>query len=292
MKATSIILVPTDFSEVTRCAAFHAATLARMSGETICLFHVIDKDTKNELKKQKEDISYIENKLKQLCREYEALLQVSCSYKLKEGNIFTTISETATEENASLIVLGTHGVQGIQKLVGAYALKVIASSKVPVIVVQKTLPPAHGIQKIISPIDSNAETKQKTMQTLHLAKMMQAKVYLYKQKGVDEHVEDHIRININFVKKHLTEHHIPFEVVEQEKHSKQFSREFIAYAKSINADLIIILNTNEKGLMEIIIGPDEQYVINNEAQIPVMCINTLQRIYQNEKSFYLNPSNG
>ncbi len=279
----SIILVPTDFSQVTECAAMHAATIAQKSGEEVCLFHVIDKTTKEDLKKKKEDEQYLETKLKRLSELIASRYKVTCSYKLKEGNIFNTIGEMAEELGASLIVLGTHGVQGIQRLVGAYALKVVSSSKVPVIIVQHELPSEAGYTRIVSPIDASVETKQKTMQTISFAKMLNAKVYLFRQKGYDELVDDRIKLNLNFVKKYLTNHDIDFEVIEQETYTKSFSKSFIDYAKSIEANMIIILTTNEKGLKDMIIGPEEQNVINNEAGIPVMCVNPLQNIYVTDR---------
>lgn len=283
MEKSTVILVPTDFTPVAESAATHAAMLARKSGETVCLFHVIDKDTKSELKKNHETLAFLEDKLQRIATAFAAKYQVPVVAKLKEGNIFTTIGEMASELEASLIVMGTHGVQGIQHLVGAYALKVVASSKIPVIIVQEKLPHANGHQIIVSPIDSSVETKQKTIQTVHVAKMLNAKVYLYKQKGYDDYIEDHIKLNLNFVKRYLKEHNVDFEVAEQEKFTKNFSKDFIAYATKISADLILILTTNEKGLMEIIIGPEEQNVINNNSQIPVMCVNPLQAIYKFER---------
>lgn len=169
------------------------------------------------------------------------------------------------------------------ELVGAYALKVVSHSKVPVIIVQHKLPSHTGYTRIVSPIDASVETKQKTMQTISLAKMLQAKVYLFKQKGFDDLVDDRIKHNMNFVKKHLSAHEIDFEVIEQEVYTKNFSKSFIDYAKAIEANLIITLTTIEKGLKDMIVGPEEQNVINNEEGIPVMCVNPLQNLYVTDR---------
>ena len=58
------------------------------------------------------------------------------SYQISKGSIFTAIAEYANEKDASLVVMGTHGMKGMQKLTGSWALKVIVKSKVPFIVVQ------------------------------------------------------------------------------------------------------------------------------------------------------------
>lgn len=279
----SKILVPTDFSEVAESAAIHAATIAQKSGDEVWLLHVINKDTKTSLKKQNEGIEHLLEKLGKLCEEYTSRFNVPFKFKLKEGSIFTTIGEVANEIGATVMVLGTHGVVGMQKIVGAYALKVVASSKIPVIIVQERLPVNNGYLKIVSPIDGSVETKQKTLQTISIAKILGAKVFLYRQKGFDDYLDDLISLNEKFVVRYLNEHNVAHEVVKQDKVSKNFAKDFITYSKSISADLVIILTTAEKGIKDIIIGPEEQMVINNEEQIPVMCVNPLQNIYRSER---------
>ncbi len=279
----SKILVPTDFSEVAESATIHAATIAQKSGDEVWLLHIINKETLANLKKQKEGMEHLLEKLGKMCESYSEKYKVSFKYKLKEGSIFTTIGEVATEIGANLMILGTHGVIGMQKIVGAYALKVVASSKIPVMIVQERLPVNNCYLKIVSPIDGSVETKQKTLQTISIAKVLGAKVYLYRQKGYDEHLDDVISLNEKFVVRYLSEHNVEHEVVKQEKISKNFAKDFIAYSKSISADLIVILTTAEKGIKDIIIGPEEQFVINNEELIPVMCVNPLQNIYRSER---------
>lgn len=280
---TPKILVPTDFSQAAENAAFQAARIALKSNDEVWLFHVIDKDSKANLKKNNEDIGYLNSKLEKQCKEFSEKFKVVFKYKLQEGNIFSTIGEFATEIGANLMVLGTHGVQGMQRITGAYALKVVASSKIPVIIVQKNSPENNEQFKLVSPIDTSKETKQKTLQTINIAKVLGAKVYLYKQKGYDEDFENIISLNTNFVRNHLIEHEVPCEVVQQEKVNKNFHTDFIAFSKSINADMIIILTTVDKDLKDMLIGPNEQLVINNEAQIPVMCVNPLQNLYVVER---------
>ena len=279
----SKILVPTDFSEVAESATIHAATIAQKSGDEVWLLHVITKETLANLKKQNLGVEHLVRKLDLNCDTYSAKYKVTFKYSLKEGSIFTTIGEMATELGATIMVLGTHGVLGVQKLVGAYALKVVASSKIPVIIVQERLPINGNYLKIVSPIDGSVETKQKTIQTITIAKILGAKVFLYRQKGYDTHLDDLISRNEKFVVKYLNEHKVEHEVVNQEKVSKNFSKDFISYSTSIGADLIIILTTAEKDLKDMIIGPEEQYVINNEPQIPVMCVNPLQNLYRSER---------
>lgn len=279
----SRILVPTDFSTVAESAISHAAVIAKKTGDEIWLMHVIDKNSKADLKKQQAGVESLDERLRNLCKQYESQYKVSFNYVLKEGNIFTTIGEVAEEVKANLMVMGTHGVQGIQKLVGAYALKVVTSSKVPVIIVQEKGPQSDTYSRIVSPIDGSVETKQKTLQTIGIAKIFGAKVFLFKQKGYDEYLDNIIQRNLNFVIRHLEEQNITTEVVEQESAKGDFAKDFLHYSTRIQADVIITLTTPEKGLKDMLVGPVEQAVINNEQQIPVMCVRPLQHLYKTER---------
>ena len=279
----SKILVPTDFSDVGDSAATHAAAIAKKGGDEVWLLHIITKDTLANLKKEKKGIEFLFEKMKILCEDYSKKYGVVFKYQLKEGSIFTTIGEVASEIGATVMVLGTHGVVGVQKLVGAYALKVVESATIPVIIVQEKRPVNGEHKVIVSPIDRSVETKQKTLQTITIAKTLGAKVFLYRQKGYDDHLDAEIERNAKFVVRYLNEHKVTHEVINQDKVSKNFAKDFIAFSKSVSADLIIILTTADKGIKDIMLGPEEQMVINNEEQIPVMCVKPLQNIYRSER---------
>ncbi|NMB71290.1 MAG: universal stress protein, partial [Bacteroidales bacterium] len=56
--------------------------------------------------------------------------------------------------------MGTHGIKGMQKFLGSWALKVIVKAKVPFIVVQA--PPASDAYKnVVFPINYRKESKEK-----------------------------------------------------------------------------------------------------------------------------------
>jgi nucleotide-binding universal stress UspA family protein len=282
MKAdVSNILVPTDFSSEAECAIVHACTIASKTGDEVKLLHVINKESLADLKKNKEDIGSLQQKLDSQCTYYAGKFGVKMSSMLKEGSIFTVIGDVADDEKSQLIVMGTHGVKGMQHITGAFALKVIASSSVPVVVVQRRLPMHGGYIKIVSPIDFSIETKQKTLQTMSVAKMFDSEVHLFTQAGSDDDLVNKIKLNTQFVKRHLEEQDIKVTITNQPK-SADFGKDFIAYAKEIDADLIVILTTVEKGIKDIVLGTEEQKVINNQEEIPVMVVNPLHNMYKTE----------
>jgi nucleotide-binding universal stress UspA family protein len=283
MKTNNVILVPTDFTNVAECAINHACVIAKHSQNQVLLLHVFNKESKAELKKTGEQFDSLSTTLKQQCDYYGSKYNVQVDYLIKEGSIFTEIAYVADEVGAELIVMGTHGVVGMQKLTGAFAIKVIESSKVPVIVVKSKMPNIDGYKLMVVPIDYTAETKQKTMQTISMAILFNAKVLLYKQAGIDSSYQNKIDLNTQFVKRYLTEHDVTFEEAHQHKATVDFDKDFILFSKEVGADLIIILTTKDKELKDFVLGPVEQKVINNLDEIPVMCVHPLQNMYKTER---------
>ena len=70
---------------------------------------------------------------------------IKINTKVLEGTIFTALTEYADDTKADFVIMGTHGIKGVQKLTGSWALKVIAGSNVPFIVVQDEPSSNHGI---------------------------------------------------------------------------------------------------------------------------------------------------
>ncbi len=276
----NVILVPIDFSSVALSAIVHAGVIAKKNKQKILLVHILTKEINLDIQKGKKSIENISNALETLCTEYGNKFEVEINWFIKNGSIFSDIGELASEKKASLIVMGTHGVKGMQHITGAYAIKVIASSKVPIIIVQHKHPVGNLYHTILVPIDSSADNRQKAVQTLSMAHIFGAQVHLFKMYENDPKEEDKMLVNLNYFIRFLEDHDIAYIIANQENKTNDFAKSFLKYAKDNRADLIIILTTAEKGLFDAMLGPVEQMVINNSEQIPVMCVNPLQSIYK------------
>ena len=110
------VLVPTDFSEVCDNAISYAVETAKTANYKIYLLHVIDKNTKTSLKKEGLTEESIDAKLKSIADKIKANDHLEVETIAREGNIFTTIGEVAKEVEANMLILGTHGKVGKQKL--------------------------------------------------------------------------------------------------------------------------------------------------------------------------------
>ena len=261
----NVILVPWDFSQVAEYALLHCIQYARIINGVIYLVHVVKKDKEiapalERLTAEKVKASNAHN------INLEAIVRV--------GNIFTTIGELAVELDAKLVIMGTHGAKGMQKFTGSYALKVIADTSAPFIVIQA--PPAHAqIKTVLFPVDAQKEVKQKLAQARFLARYYDLKFILCKPANIsDSQIIKRVNNNINFCRNYLKQFGINHEVVTVEG-TGDFAEATLIYAKDNKPDLILITITKDIGLSDFILGADEQKIITNESDIPVMCVNPI-----------------
>ena len=270
----NIILVPTDFSEVTENAMFQAIEAAKYLKYKVVLLHVIDKNTKAQLKRDSESLESINVRMNAIADEVKSVHNIEVETVAKEGDIFTTIGEVAKDIGANLLYLGTHGKVGMQKLTGSFAIKVVTSSPVPVVVVQKR-PFDEGFKKIILPITSDAGPWEKTKWAAFIAKNFDAEIEIY-QLDVAA-LDDAIKIITN----HFDKEGVKYKITKAG--SKNFSKGVIEYATTNVADMIMIMTNPDKSYSKFLLGSYDEEMIFNTSQIPVMCINP--RKYNWEKIF-------
>jgi len=262
------ILIPTDFTVVAQYAIEMAVPFARLTNSEIVLVHIVKKASETpEAKAQ------VELEADKAARDFG----VPVKGIVREGTIFTTIGETVTELDASLVVMGTHGIRGMQKLTGSWALKVIVTSKVPIIVVQST-PKKMTVDRIAFPVDYKRENREKIGWAYYVAKLFNSKVFIFSARPStlfskkDKKLDQAIKTNLSFTEKFLKSKNVNYEVA-MAKGSESFAKESLHYAEEIEADLILITTTKLISKVDFALGPVEQDIITNNSNIPVMCVN-------------------
>lgn len=265
-QVNNIILVPTDFTPVTENAIHQACQTAKVINSKVCLLHVIDSTTKSNLKKEQLDNTSIDSRLKTLAAEFSQQHNVEIVTMSREGSIFTDIADVAKEIGAKLIFLGTHGKTNLeQKLTGSYALKVVTSSDVPTVVVQKRAFEGPS-RKIVLPITSDAGPWEKTKWATYIAQNLKSVIHIYQLPGAG------ISEAVKTITSHFDKNEVKYILKIAEK-STDFSNQVMDYAVANNADMIMIMTNPEKGLSTFILGSYDEEMIFNAPQIPVMCIN-------------------
>ena len=188
-----------------------------------------------------------------------------------KGASFTAIAEYANEKEASLVVMGTHGMKGMQKLTGSWALKVIVKSKIPFIVVQDPPADQERYHNIVFPVDFRGENKEKMKMAIFMGKYFESKIHMLVSVSTDKYILKKTKINLNFAIKYLIQNNIDYEIHDMPKGS--IAEQTIEFAQKINADLILIVTTKNITFADYIVGASEQYIIANSSRIPVCCVN-------------------
>ena len=262
----NVIVVPWDFTYVSDYALAHAIKIAYIMRYEIKLLHIVETGVPSET------IENARQKMTQVCSDTLKYNGITCKAVVKEGSLFSAISDYATQSNTQLVVMGTHGRKGSQKIFGSKALKVIAGSNAPFIVV-KAKPSEHvRISNVVFPIDFKSENKEKLQWAIYIGKNFHSKVHLFKYPVTDSDLQKKVNTNLNFAIRFLKQNEIEYEIHTATARGK-FANATIRFAQKINADLIIVVTTKHITFVDYMFGADEQEIIDNSAKIPVMCIN-------------------
>ena len=274
IRFNNIILIPTDFSEVCENAIVYGIELAQFLQYRVCILHVIDKKTKTALVKENLGSESIDQHLLKYKETYEKLLPGKIETLFREGNIFRAIDQVAKELKANLMILGTHGKQGLQHLFGSHALKVVLDSPCPVVVVQK---PSYvnGYHKIVLPISSEIEPQQAVEWVLLMNNLFSSRIFIYQAVEKDPNLNNHLKIITKKITTIFEARKINY-TISLAENSSDFSAQVISHAVENIADLIIIMTMPAVDFTGFNFSAWDERIMFNEPQIPVMCINPIE----------------
>lgn len=140
------ILLPTDFSKLSKVAVHYAAELALKINVEIVLLNVVFINTPPRAQAALKTHQIIDAMVENARQDFEHLIieikeavgdKINISYKIQAGYPVENIVETFVKHNnIDLIIMGTKGAGGLKKvLIGSNAAAVISYSSIPVITV-------------------------------------------------------------------------------------------------------------------------------------------------------------
>jgi nucleotide-binding universal stress UspA family protein len=248
------ILVPFDGSPQSVVAFKSAVIFAQKYGSKLTAVHIEESSDETGLKAQLEPYAG----------------GVAFNYLHKKGSVYKGIIKATEETNASLIIMGSHGVTGFQEFwMGSNAYKVVSSSKCPVITMKENTS-ISDFKTIVLPIDTSFESRQKVPYAVSIAKKFDASIHLL---GVsvdkDKETEYQVAAYCRQVMHSFDDENIKY------VHEKQLGGNITAitqeYAKKVNADLIIIMTEQEPQIGSFFLGKFAQQMVNH-SPFPVMSI--------------------
>ena len=139
------ILAPTDFSEVSNSAAAYAAKLAVATGARLHLHHVVPDAMGGKTMIETPHFAHaMDDAEKEGATKLNALLSederanLSLTSYVGFGPPADQITEYAAKHGIDLIVMGTHGRSGLEKMwLGSVTEKVLRQANCPVLVVKQ-----------------------------------------------------------------------------------------------------------------------------------------------------------
>ena len=263
MESTSnTLLIPYDFTEIADKAVAHAVALCGKMDTGIVLLHIVKKEAL---------VSEQLALLQKIAEDIEKNKGVKVTPIVRDGTIFKTINKVVEELNCLLVVMGTHGMKGVQKLTGSYALKVIVGSKIPYLVIQEA-PSYKDAINILFPVDHKIETKEKLKWLGFLSKISNVHVVLFATTGKDGVIDVPTKANVVFCKKYLEERDIKYSI-ELSELIHSIHEQILMAAKKVKADMIVIMTTRDIAFHDYVLGASEQFIIANEDKMNVFVVN-------------------
>ncbi|MFO7977099.1 MAG: universal stress protein [Bacteroidales bacterium] len=267
----NVILVATDFTPLGDYAIDHAANMAKLINHKLVLLHVINSATKKKWLKGKKNQDPVADRLSDIAKKVKQEHGIEVEYLAPEGSIFSTIAESARHVGARFLFMGTHGKKGIQFLLGSFALKVVTTSPVPIVVVQK---PSLGInyKSIVYPLDLDIGSKQKVKWAIFMHKNFGSVIDILVYNINDDATQRKLRADLKQVENILEQNNVSYTSSVADARGS-FDKQIVAYAKQKNADAIMI-STDPDTLSWNPFGTQPERILYNEEKIPVMCINS------------------
>ncbi len=273
------IIVAIDFSKTSLNALSYGIHLANKAGADLQMVWV-DNTTSEEVvfegfaqEERNEKVAL----LKELQEKNARLLKGGkLDFKTRKGKVYIEIAQQAKAVNADLIIAGTHGVSGFEEFwIGSNAYRIVTNAPCPVITLRHDAR-ISDIGKIVIPIDSSQETRQKIPVASQVARFFNSEVHvlsLYSTtlKSVHRRVDNYAKQVMDY----FTERDVRF--VSETKESENITRTTIDYAEEVGADLIAIMTEQETTTANIFLGPYAQQMVNH-SPIPVLSMRSKELV--------------
>jgi nucleotide-binding universal stress UspA family protein len=289
------ILCPTDFSEFSTGALQQAIALGRRYRAEITCLHVIPTlmpPSVGFALPPRSDPRARQAALEQLGRFVAPLRAAGFEPRLevREASVAPSILELAESLPADLVVMGTHGLSGFERMMlGSVAEKVLRGAACPVLTVprgalQARTGPAADFERILCPLDFADPSRRALRLALFLAADHASRVVLLNvvEGLVDDGLRDWSRFTVPEYRKALLEdarvrlhdaldpeERTGLEVEEVVASGKAYA-EILRVAEDRSCDLIV-MGTHGSALGKALFGSTAQHVVR-AASCPVLTV--------------------
>lgn len=268
------LLVAIDFSKNSLHVLEYSIMFANNMDASINLLWVDNSLSDESMTDTIEEGLRIEKKryLKKIVTENkDKVLGGKIDFMLRKGKVYQEIGKVARQIHADIIFAGTHGVTGYEQYwIGSNTYRIVTSAPCPVITIRSDFDFNKGVNKILLPLDSSLETKQKLPFTVELAKGFGASIHLLKVYNSPISV---IRRRIdsfgNEAEKCLIDKNVKYKIESIE--AKNVATSIIDYVDKNGIDMIAIMTEQNMTTANKFLGPYARQLINS-AKVPVLSL--------------------
>lgn len=266
------LITAIDFSKCSLHALEYTINLANTVDADVEMIWVdTHHDSETELAAANRELRMeAKRQFEEIIERYSADLKTgTLNYKIRKGKVYQEVANQAKYDDASMILTGSHGVSGYEKFwVGSNTYRIVSSAPCPVLTIRLDYAFKPVINRIILPIDSTLETRQKVPYTVRLAKFYNSiinviAVYGSSVKAIQRKVDQYAEQTAVFVHQHGIK--VELNVIEADN----ITNAIIQHAEQTDADLISIMTEQESSPANLLLGPYAQQMINN-SPIPVL----------------------
>lgn len=260
------IIVPIDFSEQSEKALKVAADIAKQQDAELFILHMLELSpsimSESGYVAQEQVVHLIKMGEQRfvdfLDKPY--LKGVKMTPIIKHYKVFSEVDEIARKHNADLIVMGSHGTDGLQEIfIGSNTERVVRSSEIPVLVIKGDIEKFQA-DRFVFACDFKEENVPALKKAVEIAKLFKSKLHpVYINTPGDEFLsteDTYTRISklLNIAK-------LGLEVEIYNDYTVE--KGVLNYSETIAADLIGIPTHGRKGLSHFFMGSIGEDIANH-----------------------------
>ncbi|WP_281542175.1 universal stress protein [Maribacter aestuarii] len=266
------IIVPVDFSSQSEYAFQVAASIAKKQNATIYVLHMLELNqaivSSNVELHPEQMVFFIKLAEKRLSEFMDKpyLKGVNLVPIIKHFKVFSEISEVAQEHSADLIVMGSHGTEGLKEIfVGSNTERVVRNSSVPVLVIKNRIEDFNPRQMVFA-CDLKEENINAFQKAHSIAAIFSAKLKLVyvNTPGDDFMATSEIQKKMDAFRQAVGS---DLSIAIYNDYS--IERGVLNYAEESKADVIGMPTHGRKGLSHFFMGSIGEDVANH-SEIPVI----------------------
>jgi nucleotide-binding universal stress UspA family protein len=270
------IIVPIDFSEYSDYALETAAILAKKNSAEILALHMLEISdailTKNNNEMKMETLFFLKLAEKRFSEflEKDYLEGIKVTPIVKHFKVFSEVNDVASEHDADLIVMGSHGSSGLKEFfVGSNTEKVVRYAEIPVLVTKHN-PILTDFENVVFACDFSDKAVEPYLRACRMFDSLGSKMHLVYVNLPSESFKSSAEMEakvVSFIKKANGN----LDKLKTVKYVSDYTVEkgVLNFANDIDADVVAVATHGRTGLAHFFEGSISEDIANH-SMLPVM----------------------